>query len=58
MMDRDRASGHPSWEPRQSAGTPRTEDPAAQGEPREGETRPVASWLGWAPTSWRARGGR
>ncbi|MCB9688804.1 MAG: hypothetical protein H6738_21845 [Alphaproteobacteria bacterium] len=58
MMERDRASGHPSWEQRQAAGLPRLEEQAQETEGREEQTRPVAHWLGWAPTSWRARGGR
>jgi hypothetical protein len=62
------ASGHPDWEPPHTGGLPAIARPEPQpvtvprteignGEPAGGA--PVQggrTWLGWSPTSWRARG--
>ncbi len=67
MTDRERAenaSGHPGWE-RSGVGASRLPASSApdrregrEGEGREAESRNVATWLGWSPTSWRARGSK
>jgi hypothetical protein len=54
-------SGNPQWEAPQGRGLPAIPAPdrvgGAEPEPARASS-PVAEWLGWSPTSWRARGRR
>lgn len=69
-MPLDYPSGNPDWIPpwdpqnEGSRGLPSLPAPEreAEGAPSEAPARkaekPVAEWLGWSPTSWRARDSR
>jgi hypothetical protein len=67
-------SGQPHWDSPAGRGLPAIPPPERERSPSAGEERAVASpsptppparsgpsvaeWLGWSPTSWRARGAR
>lgn len=52
----DSASGNPHWEAA-GRGLPVVPEPPREAEPAR-PAEPIARWLGWAPTHWRARSPR
>jgi hypothetical protein len=55
MSERERPSGQPEWEAPSGRGVPAIPSPTREVPGARIDGRPVASWLGWAPSAWRQR---